>query len=428
MPRLRRFLPARSALLATLLLALPLAAHAVCGDGVRDGAEECDSGDPAGAPDCNRFCRRTVFEPDGLPFAPRPGAAATGALVTEPTPSDPSSIYSPRLQCASPEVRAGARLGPAAVVRYRIHLCRDGKGVDAFPESEVRAAMKATAAALAGAGIVLEEESLVRFRDKDCDVSMDSPGWEDDLVAATPDGVVPVAFVANIFAVGVQFPVGGYCYFGGPLCVQSATFSTLVVHEMGHFFGLAHTFECAYGLETAQTCSVNGDLLCDTPPDRGPSGLKGIGSCDDGSLLNGSCTGTCGAKRCADGSIPDGYNWMSYYDCLPGRFSAGQQDFMRCMLDHEMIAYNADAQATTTTTSTTSTIADPPLCGDVNGDGRLSAGDALATLKAGVGLLPCPLWLCDYNGSGTLSASDALAVLQAAVGTGNPARCPPASS
>ncbi len=55
-------------------------------------------------------------------------------------------------------------------------------------------------------------------------------------------------------------------------------------------------------------------------------------------------------------------------------------------------------------------------CGDANGDGGISATDALIALQAAVGTAPCALAVCDANGDGRLSASDALRILQAAVG------------
>jgi hypothetical protein len=146
--------------------------------------------------------------------------------------------------------------------------------------------------------------------------------------------------------------------------------------------------------------------------------MRGIAACDDGTMLTGSCSGACGAKVCSDGSRPDSYDWMSYYHCEPGHFTAEQSDFMRCMLDHEMVAYNAAPPSTSTTTLP------PPLCGDVTGDGDLTASDALGVLRAGVGLTDCDPWVCDYNGSGGLSASDALAVLRAAVGQSAASDCP----
>jgi len=42
-----------------------------------------------------------------------------------------------------------------------------------------------------------------------------------------------------------------------------------LTHEMGHYFGLYHTFETYFGVEdpNESNCSLTGDLLCDTPSD-----------------------------------------------------------------------------------------------------------------------------------------------------------------
>jgi hypothetical protein len=64
------------------------------------------------------------------------------------------------------------------------------------------------------------------------------------------------------------------------------------------------------------------------------------------------------------------------------------------------------------------------VCGDVTGDGALSATDALGVLRAAVDLFVCALEVCDFDGSGTVTASDALAVLRAAVGLEAEPACP----
>lgn len=64
------------------------------------------------------------------------------------------------------------------------------------------------------------------------------------------------------------------------------------------------------------------------------------------------------------------------------------------------------------------------LCGDFNGDGRISASDALSVLKAAVGTGTCAFAVCDYTGDGKLTASDALATLKTAVGQSVTAKCP----
>ncbi len=75
-------------------------------------------------------------------------------------------------------------------------------------------------------------------------------------------------------------PVDGYAYFpGGPDCIvikkSSVSSPKVIPHEMGHFFGLYHTFETSLGLENinGSNCASAGDLVCDTPAD--PGGLNG---------------------------------------------------------------------------------------------------------------------------------------------------------
>jgi len=44
-----------------------------------------------------------------------------------------------------------------------------------------------------------------------------------------------------------------------------------LMHELGHTFGLLHTFETKYGTEKVDgtNCDTSGDLICDTPADPG---------------------------------------------------------------------------------------------------------------------------------------------------------------
>ena len=47
----------------------------------------------------------------------------------------------------------------------------------------------------------------------------------------------------------------------------------VLAHEMGHFWGLYHTFEeYQFGKDNfdSDKCHETGDLICDTPPDPGP--------------------------------------------------------------------------------------------------------------------------------------------------------------
>jgi len=79
---------------------------------------------------------------------------------------------------------------------------------------------------------------------------------------------------------------------------------------------------------------------------------------------------------------------------------------------------------TTTTSTTTSTVAPEEICGDGDGNGVITAADALRVLRAAVGLGDCPVIRCDTNNDGSVNAGDALRVLRTAVGLGTLDDCP----
>jgi hypothetical protein len=73
-------------------------------------------------------------------------------------------------------------------------------------------------------------------------------------------------------------------------------------------------------------------------------------------------------------------------------------------------------------------LADQGDCGQPFSAGAFPlASDALFTLRAGVELVNCPLAVCDVDGNGSISASDALAVLYVAAQISSPdsLNCPP---
>ena len=76
---------------------------------------------------------------------------------------------------------------------------------------------------------------------------------------------------------------------------------------------------------------------------------------------------------------------------------------------------------------TTTTIADC-LCGDVTGDLKVKAGDALITLNVSVGIGECLPCACDFNGNGTITAGDALGILRTAVSLPTDPNCPEAGA
>lgn len=90
-----------------------------------------------------------------------------------------------------------------------------------------------------------------------------------------------------------------------------------LIHEMGHYFGLYHTFQ---GGCTNNNCLTDGDKVCDTPPDQSTSWL-----------LCGQTVNTCNTD------VPDGPDMTSNFldygnsNCMHD-FSQGQADRMHFFL------------------------------------------------------------------------------------------------
>lgn len=111
--------------------------------------------------------------------------------------------------------------------------------------------------------------------------------------------------------------------------------ATLMTHELGHYFGLYHTFQggCENG-----NCLESGDHVCDTPP-KATAGTAG-GSC---AVPNNSCLTDEDddhdhnpLRATALGGIgdqPDGLeNYMDYTGACYGGFTQGQKERMRATL------------------------------------------------------------------------------------------------
>ncbi|MFH1320316.1 MAG: SBBP repeat-containing protein, partial [Bacteroidota bacterium] len=75
-----------------------------------------------------------------------------------------------------------------------------------------------------------------------------------------------------------------------PVCPSSCTLNVsaegeLLVHEVGHYLGLYHTFESTASCTSETDCNTQGDLVCDTPPH--PNGAYGNKNCN-----TPDCSGT----------------------------------------------------------------------------------------------------------------------------------------
>ena len=102
-------------------------------------------------------------------------------------------------------------------------------------------------------------------------------------------------------------------------------FGTVLAHEMGHYLGLYHTFS---GGCTNNNCDVDGDMVCDTPPDNSVRPSAGCGS-PENSCHTDTLSGHSHGFFTTD--VPDQIsNFMDYGNtACSNQFTQGQADRMK---------------------------------------------------------------------------------------------------
>ena len=134
---------------------------------------------------------------------------------------------------------------------------------------------------------------------------------------------INVYLVTDITGAGYGCSVAGYATVGsacGFMIQESQYWNTIsgtqvTAHEMGHFFGLWHTFQG--GCANTGNCLADGDAVCDTPPDN--------------ETFNPCVANTCNTDT---PDLPDDtQNYMDYGACQPWHFTQGQKDRMLATLE-----------------------------------------------------------------------------------------------
>jgi len=116
--------------------------------------------------------------------------------------------------------------------------------------------------------------------------------------------------------------IGGYAAAGVGAVVGGLS-TPLMAHELGHYLSLLHTF--AGGCANAD-CTLEGDLVCDTPPDQSTNSSP----CNDPE--NSCATDTISGPFRVD--VKDNIsNFMDYGSPCPTVFTPGQADRMRAFLE-----------------------------------------------------------------------------------------------
>ncbi len=110
-----------------------------------------------------------------------------------------------------------------------------------------------------------------------------------------------------------------YRHVGNPFA-SSHDLGRTCVHEVGHWLGLFHTFQDSCVGMTPQTCNLQGDFVCDTPPEK-------EATFGQPNLLQNTCHET---------PVDERDMWMNYMDYADDDqlhlFTHDQSDVMRAVL------------------------------------------------------------------------------------------------
>lgn len=131
------------------------------------------------------------------------------------------------------------------------------------------------------------------------------------------DNTIDIVLVENII---LPAAAAGYADIMGHIVMKkSVLLGTTPIHEMGHLFGLPHTWEAVGELVRRNGCQTSGDGFCDTEADPHPIG----------EVAGAPCDFQAGPKDASnDYYTPPLDNFMTYFKPCRCRFTQEQYNFM----------------------------------------------------------------------------------------------------
>ncbi|MBK7810316.1 MAG: gliding motility-associated C-terminal domain-containing protein [Saprospiraceae bacterium] len=175
-------------------------------------------------------------------------------------------------------------------------------------------------------GITRHESALTNDPMCQPGTNSNSDGQIKQIVSWDCKKYINIWLVTDLFNGTFGCGLAGYAYFPGAPCsvdgiVQEARYwntiggTVVTAHELGHYLGLHHTFN---GGCQNNDCMLDGDLVCDTPPD------------------NSASFSACNTNSCATDLpdlVDDNDNFMDYSNCRPAHFTNGQKNRMIAALE-----------------------------------------------------------------------------------------------
>jgi hypothetical protein len=148
------------------------------------------------------------------------------------------------------------------------HIVRSTNGTNGASLEKIAKGMEILNKRFASANIQFYSCSSIDYVNNDAYITC-NPTVEQTLIQNNN-----VANMINIYyfkSSSTNSDISGYAYFPSQnknfIAINNDYINTSVIaHEMGHFFDLLHTFETSLGNELANqtNCTIAGDLLCDT--------------------------------------------------------------------------------------------------------------------------------------------------------------------